>query len=60
VAAVIDWAAMVSATSVHLWLTETNQYARVLYERCGFTSTDERQPMPSNDSLFEVGMHRPV
>ena len=60
VAAVINWAGTVNANSVHLWLTETNQHARKLYERCGFRSTDERQPMPANDSLFEVGMQCPV
>ena len=60
VAAVIDWAGTVNATSVHLWLTEANQHARKLYERCGFRSTDERQPMPANDSLFEVGMMPPA
>jgi GNAT superfamily N-acetyltransferase len=60
VAAVIDWAGTVNATSVHLWLTEANQHARKLYERCGFRATDERQPMPANDSLFEVGMLRPL
>ena len=60
VTAVIDWAGTVNASSVHLWLTETNQHARKLYERCGFRSTHERQPMPANDSLFEVGMQRAV
>jgi GNAT superfamily N-acetyltransferase len=60
VVAVIDWAGTVNATSVHLWLTEANQHARKLYERCGFRPTDERQPMPANDSLFEVGMLRPL
>ena len=60
VAAVIDWAGTVNATSVHLWLTEANRHARRLYERCGFRPTDERQPMPANDSLFEVGMLRPL
>jgi GNAT superfamily N-acetyltransferase len=60
VVAVIDWAGTVNAASVHLWLTEANQHARKLYERCGFRPTDERQPMPANDSLFEVGMLRPL
>ncbi|HEY3647701.1 MAG TPA: GNAT family N-acetyltransferase [Streptosporangiaceae bacterium] len=60
VAAVIDWAGTVNATSVHLWLTEANRHARKLYERCGFRPTDERQPMPANDRLFEVGMLRPL
>jgi len=60
VAAVIDWAVARNATSVHLWLTETNKHARVLYERCRFLPTGERQPLPSNPSLREVGMTRPL
>jgi GNAT superfamily N-acetyltransferase len=60
VAAVIDWARARNATSVHLWLTETNQHARMLYERCGFSPTDERQPLPSKSDLTEVGMICPL
>jgi len=60
VTAVIDWARTRNARSVHLWLTETNVHARVLYERCGFSPTGERQPLPSNSSLREVGMARPL
>jgi GNAT superfamily N-acetyltransferase len=60
VAAVIDWARARNATSVHLWLTEANQRARMLYERCGFSPTDERQPLPSKSNLTEVGMIRPL
>jgi hypothetical protein len=35
---------------------ETNKYARMLYERCGFSLTDECQPLPSNRDMTEVGM----
>jgi ribosomal protein S18 acetylase RimI-like enzyme len=45
---------------VHLWVTETNKHARLLYERCGFSLTAERQPLPSNPALGEVGMTRPL
>jgi hypothetical protein len=48
------------ASTVHLWVTETNPRARLLYERCGFTVTAERQPLPSNPALSEIGMQRPV
>ena len=48
VAAVIGWAADRRATSVHLWVTETNAPARALYQRCGFALTGERQPLPSD------------
>jgi len=58
VAAVINWAKARSATSVHLWVIETNKHAWMLYERCGFSPTGERQPLPSNPSLREVGMSR--
>jgi GNAT superfamily N-acetyltransferase len=58
VATVIDWATERSATSVHLWVTETNSHARALYERCGFTPTGERQPLPSDPSIGELAMSR--
>ena len=58
--AVIGWARERDATSVHLWVTETNKHARLLYERLGFTVTAERQPLPSNPALGEIGMTRPL
>ena len=57
--AVVGWARQQGASTVHLWVTETNK-ARLLYERCGFTVTAERQPLPSNPALGEIGMQRPV
>jgi len=48
------------APSLHLWVNETNKNARLLYERCGFSLTGERQPLPSNPALAEVGMTRPL
>ena len=56
IAAVLDWARTRNATSVHLWVTETNKPARLLYERCGFSLTGERQPLPSNPAVGEVAM----
>lgn len=58
--AVVAWARNRNAASVHLWVTETNKPAIRLYERCGFTVTPERQPLPSDPSLGEVGMTRPL
>jgi len=58
--AVIGWARHRDAPSVHLWVTETNKHARGLYERCGFSVTAERQPLPSNPALGEIGMIRPL
>jgi GNAT superfamily N-acetyltransferase len=60
IAAVIGWAAGRNAGSVHLWVTETNKHACLLYERCGFTLTGERQPLPSNPGLGELGMTHPL
>jgi GNAT superfamily N-acetyltransferase len=55
---VLDWARARNATSVHLWVTETNKHARLLYERCGFSLTGERQPLPSKPGIAEVAMTR--
>ena len=60
VAAVVGWAAGRRATSVHLWVTETNAPARALYQRCGFALTGERQPLPSDPGISEVAMARPL
>ena len=58
VATVVDWAGTMNATTVHLWVTETNASARALYERCGFVLTGEQQALPSDPSLGEVAMSR--
>jgi GNAT superfamily N-acetyltransferase len=58
VATVVSWAGKRNATTVHLWVTETNAPARALYERCGFALTGEQQPLPSDPSLGEVAMSR--
>jgi GNAT superfamily N-acetyltransferase len=58
--AVAAWARTKAAVSLHLWVTETNKPAIRLYERCGFTATPERQPLPSNPALGELGMTRPL
>jgi GNAT superfamily N-acetyltransferase len=60
VAAVARWAEAKHAKSLHLWVTETNAPARQLYERCGFSPTAERQPLPSNPSLGEIAMTLPL
>lgn len=56
VKAVVEWASSHGATHLHLWVTEGNQVASRLYERCGFVLTGERQPLPSNLTLLELGM----
>jgi ribosomal protein S18 acetylase RimI-like enzyme len=57
-ATVIGWAAERQATTVHLWVTETNAPARALYEHCGFALTGEQRPLPSDLGLGEVAMSR--
>lgn len=57
---VIDWARRNNAETVELWVTETNDPARRLYERCGFAFTGGRQPLPSDPTLDELEMRRPV
>jgi GNAT superfamily N-acetyltransferase len=56
--AVLGWARDHDATSVDLWVTETNTPARRLYERRGFTPNGRRQPLPSNPALTEIAMSR--
>ena len=60
VQAVVGWAQARDATRVHLWVTENNGHARLLYERCGFQATAERQPLPSDPEVTEIGMARPL
>ena len=55
---VIGWARGRGISRVHLWVAENNDQARRLYERCGFSPTAERQPLPSNPALTEIGMVR--
>jgi ribosomal protein S18 acetylase RimI-like enzyme len=57
---VLDWARLADVQTVDLWVTENNQGARHLYERCGFSDSGERQPLPSNPHLREMAMHRTI
>ena len=58
--AVLGWAKTTDADAVHLWVNEANATARRLYERCGFTLTGDREPLPSNPHLTELAMVRPL
>jgi GNAT superfamily N-acetyltransferase len=60
VTAAADWAKARGFGTLYLWVTETNTSARRLYERCGFTATGERQPLPWDPSLPEIQMHLPL
>jgi ribosomal protein S18 acetylase RimI-like enzyme len=54
--AVLDWAHRNMAQTVDLWVTETNDAARRMYERCGFVESGNRQPLRSHPGLQELGM----
>ncbi|MGH3210614.1 MAG: GNAT family N-acetyltransferase [Trebonia sp.] len=58
VEAAASWAKARDFRSLLLWVTESNAPARRLYERCGFTPTGERQPLPSDPALPEIRMRR--
>lgn len=58
VTAVADWTKAHDLGPLYLWVTESNAPARRLYERCGFTPTGERQPLPSDPALTEIRMGR--
>lgn len=58
--AAAGWAKARDHDTLYLWVAETNDPARRLYERCGFTRTGERQPLPSNPTLAEIRMRRPL
>ena len=51
--AVVDWS---GADAVELWVTRGNDPAIALYERCGFVTTDEVQPLPSDPCKDEIRM----
>jgi ribosomal protein S18 acetylase RimI-like enzyme len=52
------WAKTRGFAALFLWVTEANTSARRLYDQCGFTPTGERQPLPSDPALTEIGMSR--
>ena len=58
--ATADWAKARDHACLQLWVTESNIPARKLYDRCGFALTGERQPLPSDPTLPEVRMRRPL
>jgi GNAT superfamily N-acetyltransferase len=55
---ILQWARTEGHELVHLWVTETNDPARCLYERCGFALTGERKPLPSHLEYAEIAMAR--
>lgn len=55
--AVVTWA---DGSNVELWVTRGNEGALGLYERCGFVTTGDHQPLPSDPCKDEVRMRRAV
>lgn len=53
-------AAELGARTLSLWVTATNAPALRLYERAGFATTGETQPLPSDPRLVELRMTRRV
>ena len=60
VEAVVSWAREFGAPEVHLWVADGNDAARSLYRRLGFEPTGVRQPLPSNPSVGEEMLRRPL
>jgi ribosomal protein S18 acetylase RimI-like enzyme len=60
VEATSHWASSNDFDTLYLWVTESNAQARRLYERCGFTETGERQPLPSDPTVPEIRMSCPL
>jgi ribosomal protein S18 acetylase RimI-like enzyme len=58
VQAVLDEAAARGRARVVLEVTETNEPARRLYERMGFTYDGTRHPLPRREHLDELGMEK--
>lgn len=58
--AIAGWAHERGARHLALWVADENASARMLYERHGFRSTGERQPLPSDMSLMATKLRRPV
>ena len=60
IGATADWAMARGHDCLLLWVTESNAAAIKLYDRCGFALTGQRQPLPSDPTLPEVQMRRPL
>jgi len=60
VEAVSAWAAEEGASIVHLCVTDSNEGAAAMYERCGFAPTGERSPLREGSPLEAVHLERPT
>ena len=53
-----DWARLAGATTLSLWVAETNEPAVALYRRCGYELDGGSQPMPNDPTVIEQSMTR--
>ena len=53
---IIAWARYRQTSRLELWVTVDNINAVSLYTRCGFRTTGDSQPLPSDPSLMEQKM----
>jgi ribosomal protein S18 acetylase RimI-like enzyme len=60
VEAAVGWTRARGYPAVFLWVTESNTAARGLYQRCGFTPTGKRDWLPSDPTLPELQLRRPL
>ncbi|HXI96253.1 MAG TPA: GNAT family N-acetyltransferase, partial [Candidatus Acidoferrum sp.] len=58
--AVVDWAKSEGYDSVFLWVTEGNEVAERLYERCGFLRTGQQQPVHPAEPRLEYEMWKRI
>lgn len=58
--AVEDWAARAGAERLVLWVVESNASAVTLYRKAGFVETGETQALPSDESLHEIQLAKPI
>jgi GNAT superfamily N-acetyltransferase len=58
VEAVRAWAAERGASTLHLCVTDSNEGAATMYERCGFVPTGERSPLREGSALEAVHLER--
>lgn len=58
--AAASWAKPHDFGTLLLWVTESDDPARRLYGRLGFTPTGARQPLPSDPAQPEIELSRPL
>jgi ribosomal protein S18 acetylase RimI-like enzyme len=56
--AVCQWASTSGTDRLHLCVSETNDGAAAMYERCGFADTGERTPLREGSPLLAVHLER--